>query len=258
MSEFHDRELENLLGHAGGSFPDVNTAYVEVQGRVRQAKRRRALVVSTAACSLLLAVGVLAVSRSGGSGTVQPNDGGSELGPDGSRLQPDDTISTTTESTTVTTTGATVATTIEDPTTVTEPVTTGATIPTVPGNSQSPASTGSNNSSHSTSPGTVPRTNPTAPTTSTPQDTDPVTTPTTAAAPITQTFNGIGGSITVHLENGHLTLVSSQPTAGFHAEVKKKSGSHIEVRFESDHHRTEARVDLHDGTMVPDFSEDNT
>jgi hypothetical protein len=258
MSEFHDRDLENLLGRAGGSFPDVNTAYVEVQGRVRQAKRRRALVVSSAACSLLLAVGLLAVNRSGGSGTVQPNDGGSELGPDGSRLQPDDTISITTEST-IGTTEATVATTIEDSTTVTDPVvTTGATVATVPGNSQSPGNTGSNNSSHSTSPGTVPKTNPSAPSTSSPHDTDPVTTPTTAAAQTTQTFSGIGGSITVHLENGHLTLVSWQPAAGFNTEVKKNSGGHIEVRFESDHHRTDARVDLHEGTIVPDFSEDNT
>ena len=255
MSEFHDRELENLLGRVGGSFPDVNIAYMEVQGRVRQAKRRRALVVSSAACSLLLAVGLLAVSRSGGSGAVQPNDRGSELGPDGSRLQPDDTVSTTTESTIGTTTAATVATTIQDSTTVTDPeITTAATLPT---NSQAPGGNGGGNSSHTTSPNTVAKTNPPAPTTSAPHDTDPVTSP-TPAAPVTQTFSGVGGSITVHLENGRLTLVSSQPAPGFTGEVNKKSGSHIEVRFESDHHRTEARVDLQRGTMVQDFSEDNT
>jgi hypothetical protein len=256
---FHDNDMENLLGRAGGAFPDVNIAYVQVQGRVRQAKRRRALVVSSAACSLLLAVGLLAVSRSGSSGAVQPNGRSTELGPDGSRLQPDDTISTTTQDTIDTTTEATVATTtIEDSTTVTEPVETTAV--SVPNSSQAPGGgNGNGNGTHSTSPVTVAKTtHSSAPTTSAPPETDPPTTPTVGATPITQTFSGVGGSITVHLENGHLTLVSSQPTAGFSAEVRRDSGSHIEVRFQSDHHRTEARVDLHHGAMVEDFSEDGT
>ncbi|MFZ4717923.1 MAG: hypothetical protein ACOYMR_00770 [Ilumatobacteraceae bacterium] len=65
--ELHDPELEAMLGLASGAFPDVNVAYESVRGRVRQAKRRRVMVVSSAACAVLLAGGVLAVQFTGTS-----------------------------------------------------------------------------------------------------------------------------------------------------------------------------------------------
>ena len=88
MSDFDDPELERILGRSGGPFPDVNLAYQQVQTRVRRAKRRRAAVMGGTACSLLLALGVLAAVRGGDGRSIQPG-GSSELtGPDGSQLQP--------------------------------------------------------------------------------------------------------------------------------------------------------------------------
>jgi hypothetical protein len=52
-----------------------------------------------------------------------------------------------------------------------------------------------------------------------------------------------------------LTLVASTAAAGFTTEVKHSSGGHVEVRFESDAHRTDARVDLVNGTMTNNFTE---
>ena len=245
MTDFEDREVETLLGRAGGPFPDVNLAHLQVQGKVRQAKRRRAVVVSSAACSLLLTVGILAVSRNGGEG--QPAGHGSELGREGSRLQPEDTIGTTTD--------ITISTTIEDYTTVSmpaDPVVT--TADPVPNSSDAPSN---NNSTHSSSPGTEPKTTH-PPDTSDAPDTEPVTTSTAGAASITQTFSGIGGTITVHLEGGSLTLLSWQPKPGFAADVLTASGSQVEVRFESDNHITKARVGVEHDVMVDDFSEEET
>lgn len=245
MTDFEDREFETLLGRAGGPFPDVNLAHLQVHGKVRQAKRRRAVVVSSAACSLLLTVGILAVSRNDGEG--QPGGHGSELDRDGSRLQPDETIGTTTDITT--------SPTLEESTTVSMP--TGPVVNTavsVPNSSDAPSSS---NATHSTSPATV-LTTTRQPDTSATTDTEPETTGPAGAAPITQTFSGVGGTITVRLQDDSLTLLSWQPAAGFAAGVLSSSGSHVEVRFESDNHVTLARVDIKDDGMVDNFREEDS
>lgn len=267
MSESHDREMENLLGRAGGPFPDVNVAYRAVQDRVRRAQRRRALATSGVAFSLLLGAGVLAVNRSGGNEPVQSGaSDSSEV-----RLQPDTTSVVTTSiapSTTelATTTVATTTTTTTVPETTAPP-------PVVDPATQDPAVTAPKS--------TAPKS--TAPKSTTPKTTTPTTTPTTAPPntatpavpvddggattattpkgsprPVTSTFSGEGGSIVVRMDGNRVTLVSYEPAAGFQAAVRRHSGSHVEVRFDSGDHRTVARVDLEDGTMVPHFEESDS
>ena len=70
-----------------------------------------------------------------------------------------------------------------------------------------------------------------------------------------QVVQQLGGSITVRNDGDTLTLVASTAAAGFTTEVKHSSGGHVEVRFESDAHRTDARVDLVNGTMTNNFTE---
>ena len=65
----------------------------------------------------------------------------------------------------------------------------------------------------------------------------------------------LGGSITVRNDGDTLTLVANAAAAGFTTEVRHSSGGHVEVRFESDAHRTDARVDLVNGTMTNNFTE---
>lgn len=268
MSEFHDPEMEHLLGRAGGPFPDVNVAYHTVQGRVRRAQRRRALATTGVAFALLLGVGGLAVSRAADPESVQPGDrGGSDTTDE--RLQPDTTAAATTS---VAPTTTVLATTTEATTTTQAPDTTVA-VPVVDPAAPDPAVTAGTTAPKSTAPkSTAPKTTTpkTTPTTAPPNTAAPLvpvdnggattpTTPTTepkgSSLPVTSTFSGEGGSIVVRMDGNRLTLVSHQAAAGFQTEVRRWSGSHVEVRFESGAHRTVARVDFEDGTMVQHFEE---
>ncbi|CAB4365171.1 MAG: hypothetical protein F2681_13745 [Actinobacteria bacterium] len=77
MSEFDDDRMERLLGAAGGAFPDVNTAYAQVQGRVRHIKQRRSMIAGTAACAVLVVGGAFALGSTGQRSNLQPGDHGS-------------------------------------------------------------------------------------------------------------------------------------------------------------------------------------
>jgi hypothetical protein len=117
MNDFEDPELGRLLGRAGGAFPDVNVAYERLQGRVRRARRRRAAVVGSATCGLLLAVGAVVANRATDTTPLQPSYDGTLNG-----SLPDDTIddsspdntSDTTNNTTDNTTGNSVDTTTDN------------------------------------------------------------------------------------------------------------------------------------------------
>ena len=247
MNDFHDPELERLFGRNSGPTPDVDVAYQRVQGRVRQVKRRRAVVVSGAACTLLFAVAVFAGARSGGNNSVQP--GGSGTGADGSPLTVADSSdlsvptsdSSSTESTAPdgTTLGTGTVTTVASGGTV-------VTSPIVP-----------NVSTASTAPGTTSGATPTT-TAAVPSSSPSTSVPTPSTNPpalITETFSGIGGSITVRLQNGSLTLVSYNAASGFTADVQNSSGDRVEVRFESEGQRTDIRVDIAGGSMSPRIDE---
>ena len=256
MSDFRDPELERLLGGTGGPAPDVNVAYERVKGRVRQAKRRRAAVVGGAACTLLLAMGVLVAGRNDRAGSIQP--GGEITAPDDSRLQPDDTTDDSTPDSTDATTESTTDE-VPGPSTTPSP---SAPAGTTPNNSTAPGTTVANVGSTPTQ-STVASTPTTAtvpvastPVTTAPTSSDPASTaPPATSAPVTQSFDGVGGSVTVRLQDGTLTLLGYQAADGFGAEVKQSSGDRVEVRFESANHRTDARVDLSNGSMVQNFDE---
>lgn len=114
----------------------------------------------------------------------------------------------------------------------------------------------------SLAPERVPATTTTVQATTTEPSVRPSTPPTTAAATTvvaqsTQSFTGQGGTITVRLQGGSLTLVSYTTASGFTADVRHSAGEEIEVRFESPTHTTRIRVELEDGTMHPQIEEDD-
>jgi len=241
MNEFHDPEIERMLGTSGGPFPDVNVAFERVQGRVRQAKRRRAVVLASTACAILVAGAAFAVGRNQGSADVGPaGNGGRD-----SELRPDESFDA--EPTTALVTTVTIATTETTTAPTTESTVAPATIPptAAPGNTAAPHNTTAPTTPpRNTTPHTVPPTSPTTPT--------PTEPPATAAPPSnTTTVSGEGGSITVKLLNGGLTLVATHPANGFTAEIIQSSGNRVEVRFSSATHRTKLRVDLKNGAMYP-------
>ncbi len=211
MSEFDDPQLERMLGRAGGALPDVNSAYAQVQGRVRHIKRRRAMVAGTTACFLLAAGAVFAAGRTDERSNLQPGDRGSL---DIDSTDPDDSS-------------------------VTDDSTSDSSLPGSNGTGNTTANSGSNSgsSSPSTSNGSTP------------------TSGTTPASPVEQQFDSIGGSITVRLANGALTLITSNPAGGFTIESSDTSATRVEVRFTDGNHDSRIRVDLVAGAMQPRIDE---
>ena len=226
MSEFHDPDFENLLGRSGGPMPDVNIAYERVQGRVRQVKRRRAVVASSAACVVLFGAAVFAGARTDGPNGVAPAGPGSDVSNStddtrGSSLAPDSTITSTTL--------------VTDSSVPTQSTVVGGgsvTPTTQPGSSQPGSSQPGNTTPGNTTPGNT-----------TPGATNP-------PAPVDRTFSSGGCSITVRLQNGSLSLLSSNPAGGYQAEVKKNGGTRVEVRFDNGNDTIDIRVDLVNGQMV--------
>jgi hypothetical protein len=219
--------------------PDVNIAYQRVQGRVRQVKRRRAIVASSAACVVVFGAAVFASARTNGTDTVSPAGRGSDVSNSiddshGSSLAPDSTITSTTL--------------VTDSTLPTETsVVDGGGTPTSTGGSQPGSSTPGNTTPGNTTPGnTTPgSTNPPA---TNPPATDPPST--NPPAPVTQTFSNAGGSITVRLQNGSLSLVGSPtPASGYTYEIRKNGGTRVEVRFDNGTDTVDIRVDLVNGQM---------
>lgn len=217
MSEFNDPELEQLLGRAGGAFPDVNLAYEQVQGRVRYARRRRAVVVSGVACSLLFVTALVAANRLGDSAPAQIGDRDTL-----DATFPDNTTDNSGQDTTDNTTDNTAS--------------DGTVAETNRGGTASDASPPSTTKSSGSNP-----------TSSSPT--------TTTAAPITTVFSGEGGSITVRQQDGSLSLVSYTSVAGYTVDIQHSQGDRVEVRFESSSHRTRIRIDLENGSMSPEIEE---
>ena len=204
MSEFDDPQMERLLGRASGAYPDVNTAYSRVQGRVRVIRRRRAVMATTAACVLLAGGALFAAGRgTPGRTNLSPADSSTAL----DTTMPESTLP-----------------------------------------SSVPTSNDSNGVTSTTAPG---GSGGTAVTTTT----QPGATTTAPAAPVTKQYVSIGGTITVKLQNGALSLVSSTPTAGFSIDSVTDRADRVEVRFRSDDHDSRIRIDLVAGLMVDQIIE---
>ncbi len=102
---------------------------------------------------------------------------------------------------------------------------------------------------------TVPTTpGPTVPTTPG-AGTVPAPAPTPAPA-VEQAFASAGGSITVTVANGAVSLASSSPAAGFRAEVHDNGPSRVEVRFfASSGQEWRIRIELRGGGLTSEITE---
>lgn len=229
MSDYRDPELEHMLGRLSGAYPDANTAYVAVTGRVRQVKRRRAFVASTAACVLLFGVGALAARGGGAPQNVQPASESSEtssstLTSTETSVEDDSTSSSEASSSSV-----------EDSSSSIDPVTSGS-APSVNTGSQTTgndSSTSSSNTSGSSTSG------------SSTSDSTKTTAPDSET-----TYGSSGGSIVVKVTDGALSLVSDAPADGFTTTVKHDRADRVEVEFSDGSTTWRIRVDLVNGVAV--------
>ena len=75
------------------------------------------------------------------------------------------------------------------------------------------------------------------------------------AAPSTKTYPSAGGSVTVKLENGALSIVSTNVASGYTEERHDTGPDRVEVRFTSDKTEWRIRVDLVNGEMVEETTQ---
>jgi hypothetical protein len=237
--EFDDPELERLLGRMSGAYPDANVAYEAVRGRVRQVKRRRVFVASTAACAVLF--GVAAVAAQGGGSTDQ-------LSPAEERSET--TVAVTDSSAPVTTDLAGVP---EDSTVTTDSTPDSSAVDTtVAGTDTTVNSSGhsgggqggsSGQGSGTSSPNSGPGSTNGGPSTS--DHTSSSGPSTSATLPLGEhTWTSKGGAITVRNENGVLTLISVDPAAGFHEARGARDLQQQRIRIEFTGSGTTWRVEV--------------
>lgn len=193
--EFDDPQIESMLGRLSGAYPDDNVAYAAVRGRVRQVKRRRAFVASTAACAALFALATFAAQGGGNGGQLTPADSFDEstavtVTDEGAETSAsvDDSVDDSVDTTAAETTIPVISLSIPDPST-----------------SGSSGNSGSGNGSSTTSPAT---------------DGD-------------RTYPSDGGSITVSVTDGRLTLLGTAPADGWEERVdqRKQEADRVRVEF---------------------------
>ena len=219
MTEFHDPELERMLGRASGAYPDANVAFEAVRGQVRRVKRRRAMVASTAACVLLAGMVALAV-RGGDEARVLP----SHLDDTSSSVESHETTPDTEVPTPDTEMAP--ATMVID--TSVDPMSTASGSPGGPGPNSGKGTSGSHPSTTTT---TAPQVQPVVP------------------AIDVQWFLSKGGSAGVQLVHGRMVLVSTSPAAGFTSHVNEASGDRIRVEFSNGKSTYELQLELSNGTI---------
>ena len=122
-----------------------------------------------------------------------------------------------------------------------------------------PAATPPTPSASAVAPTTVPATTATVTAVDTaPSPTVPTTTaPPTSAAPTITPFTSVGGSIEVRLADGRIDL-AGDPVAsdGWTVRIDDNGPTRVRVRFEDGSRRSEIRVDLEGGSLVPRISDD--
>ncbi len=211
-----DYELRSILSRTAGGAPDDDAAFAAVQRRVRVAKHRR-VMAATGTAAIVLLFGTALIVRPDRHvvnvtpGTEAPSTQPGTSGGSGA--------TTTTQPTPTELSGTTIVTTA-----TTQPTT-------VPGAQQDPtvpAPQGGGNQGGGGSSATNP-----PPTQGRPLPPPPAT----PAPSLTRSGSSQGGTITVRLQNGTLTLVGTNAAAGFSTEIER-SGSSIKVKFESDAHES--------------------
>ena len=121
-----------------------------------------------------------------------------------------------------------------------------------------PAATPPIPSMSAVAPTTAPSTTATVPAVDTaPVTTTTTTAPPTSAAPTITPFSSVGGSIEVRLADGRIDL-AGDPVAsdGWTVRIDDNGPTRVRVRFEAGARRSEIRVDLEDGSLVPLISDD--
>jgi hypothetical protein len=227
MSEFHDPDLRNQLGQLSGPYPDDNVAFAAWQRRVGQARRRRAVALTTgAALSLLFGTVAVAALKSPGRHTLVPSKAADSTELSISTTEPED--SSTIESTAPSTTDSTVV----DTTPVTEVADTS--VPETEVEVTDAAGGGSNSGSgkqHGT------------PTSATP-----------GPAAGTKTFSSPGGTITVSQNGDQLTIVAMHAAPGFSGKQDEGSGRRVGATFKSDNQEWQISVRVVNGVMQDNVS----
>jgi hypothetical protein len=195
--EFDDPQIESMLGRLSGAYPDDNVAYAAVQGRVRQVKRRRTFVASTAACAVLLALGTFAVQGGGRSQQLSPADSFDDSTVTTDATSTSDSVDDTTDDS------------VDDTVDTSEAVTTVPVISlSVPESSTSGSGSSNSGSSSSSS------------STSTP------------LADGEHTYTSDGGTITISSADGRLTLLGATAADGFEERVDQRKLEQYRVRVE--------------------------
>jgi hypothetical protein len=96
----------------------------------------------------------------------------------------------------------------------------------------------------------------TSPTTAPPTTAPPTTAPPTTAPAITRTFSCLGGSATVRLNGGVLTLLGSSPAAGFALESSEARPDRVRILWESDNATSRLEVRPAGGSMSSSCADD--
>jgi hypothetical protein len=268
MNEFDDPELRRSLGRLSGAYPDDVAAFSQVQGKVRQARRRRAVgMASSATLVAAFAMGAFALSGQRSAQRLQPADQSevNDLDDPTTTALPTTVVSTVAPETSVDTTV---------PPSSTEPLVgddgvadtglddsglddSGSTV----GNGGTPTTARTNPKPPRT---TVPATQPPSPpsssgatSTSEPEDDDDDDDNGGGITPATQSFSGVGGSITVSVDSeGRLRMLSYTANAGYTADEIRNSGSRVGIRFRSGELSTRIRVEVVNGAMTPTIEEE--
>ena len=210
MNEFEDSELRSQLERLGGRWPDDDAAYARLQRRVRVARRRRSAAIMT---------GVGVAAALGFAAVVFNNRSDSHLSPADS--VGDDTLVTQTSNDTRTSEPGGSAPETSVPTGTNSVGTT--TKPSGPNNTA--ATVRGQNGGATTAPFVVPPvTNPSDPTTAPgpPSGIDETMTPASK-----------GGTITVRLHSGVLSLLDRVTNADYTSQIEKNESARIRVRFDA-------------------------
>jgi hypothetical protein len=76
-----------------------------------------------------------------------------------------------------------------------------------------------------------------------------------APQPVERSYSSSGGSVTVRLADGQVSLVSSSAAPGYAAEVHDNGPTRVEVRFSDGRTEWRVRVDVVDGQLVPEITQ---
>ncbi len=244
-----DRWLRDDLQRLAGPAPDEDRGLAAMHARARAIRRRRVGIVSGVAAVAAIAVGIGTIVRDDGPGELRSADTAPATlpSPTSTAPPPASTTASTTATSTVTTTS---------------PSSPASAVTTDPATSQPGGSAPA-----SVPPGTLPSSVPSTPETSTSDPSSPTSppssapetsetsSPATTVAPATQTFSSVGGSITVRLADGALSLLGTTPAPGFAEEIEDNSSERVRVRFRDDDRSSRIEVRVEGGQMVHDIDE---